>query len=49
MKEAIKLYEQFKDMDFSDYEDTKEEDINFIYQLIDLYGVRNAARILASM
>jgi len=37
-RQAIDIYEQVKDMDFQDYEDTKEEDLTYIVNMIVRYG-----------
>jgi len=33
-KQAMDIYEQVKDLDFTDYEDTKEQDITYIVNSI---------------
>ena len=43
---ANELYNEFLDMDAGDYAETKENDLNFINSLIELYGVNNARDIL---
>lgn len=46
MEKAIKLYEELKDMDFIDYQDTNEEDIAYLDRLIKKYGIRKAKEML---
>lgn len=46
MAQATQLYYEFIDLDFIDYQDTKETDIAFIQALIDCYGVTDARQIL---
>lgn len=46
MAQATQLYYEFIDLDFIDYQDTKENDITFIQALIDCYGVTDARQIL---
>lgn len=46
MAQATQLYYEFIDLDFIDYQDTKDSDILFIQSLIDCYGVTDARQIL---
>lgn len=44
--DALKLYYEFIDLDFMDYNDTINQDIKLIQSIIDLYGVTDARIIL---
>ena len=33
-KQALEIYEEVKDLDFTDYEDTKETDLSYIVNMI---------------
>ena len=46
MAQATQLYYEFIDLDYMDYQDTKDSDILFIKSLIDCYGVTDARQIL---
>lgn len=46
---ATKLYNELKDMDFSDYEESTEEDLDFINELIEEKGYSTAKEILMEM
>lgn len=43
---AYEVYEELKDMDFLDYEDTKESDIEYIAAMIARVGVEKTLAIL---
>lgn len=45
---ALQLYKEFIDLDFHDYDETRENDLKFIQSLIDCYGVNDARKILKS-
>lgn len=49
MENAIKLYEEFMDLDFLDYEETFEKDIAFVQALIDELGIIAARNYLAQL
>lgn len=49
MAQAISLYEEFCDMDYMDYIDTKEKDILFINELLKEYGLQETREILKAM
>lgn len=46
MKEAIKIYSMFSDMDSGDYSETIESDLLFIKILIDTIGTADTIRTL---
>jgi len=43
---AYEIYENLKDMDYMDYEDTKESDIEYIAGMIARVGVEKTLAIL---
>lgn len=43
---AYEVYEELKDMDFADYEDSKESDIEYIAGMIARVGVEKTLAIL---
>ena len=43
---AYEVYEELKDMDFMDYEDTYDEDIEYIAAMIARVGVEKTLAIL---
>ena len=43
---AEKIYQELCDMDFMDYTEDRESDIDFINQVINLYGVTDGREIL---
>ena len=45
---AQKLYFEFIDLDFLDYSESYENDLQFIQTIIDAYGVQDARQILKS-
>lgn len=48
MNKALALYKEFCDLDFMDYNETRENDILFIQELIKSYGINDARKILKS-
>lgn len=46
MENATKLYYELIDLDFMDYADTLQNDLDFIKTFIDLYGYNDAKQIL---
>lgn len=46
MTEAIKIYHEFCDMDFRDYEETAADDLQTIKAIIETYGATEARQIL---
>lgn len=48
MNKALALYKEFCDMDYNDYNETRENDILFIQELIKSYGINDARKILKS-
>ena len=47
MDQAMQIYEELKDMDYLDYMDTYESDLQFIKTLIDEIGAKAAREFLA--
>ena len=46
---AIDIYEMFCDMDYRDYIETMENDIDYINTLIKKYGDKKALQLLTDM
>ena len=49
MVDALKLYEELKDLDYIDNEETKEDDLRLLSDLIKKYGYERAAEKAARM
>jgi len=49
MKKAILIYETFKDLDFQDYEESREKDLIFIQTLLETIGERDTIATLKAM
>ena len=47
MENAIKLYNELIDLDFMDYSDTKESDLDYLKGLIDTIGYKAAYKLLS--
>ena len=47
MDAALQIYEELKDLDYLDYMDTYESDLQFIKTLIDEIGAKAAREFLA--
>ncbi len=48
MKDALKLYIEFIDMDYWDHLETASDDLKFINELVKAYGIQDARKILRS-
>ena len=46
---AYEIYDLFCDMDFMDYEETRESDVLFIQTLLDTIGERDTISVLREM
>ena len=46
MNKVLALYKEFYDMDYNDYNETRESDLSFIQELIIDYGLTDARKIL---
>lgn len=48
-KLAVSIYDDYKDMDFMDYDDTKEESISFIASMLDEIGENDTRAMLNNL
>ena len=46
MKDALKLYIEFCDLDYWDHAETASDDLKFIIELVNAYGIQDARQIL---
>lgn len=49
MKNAIIIYNEFKDMDYFDYAESYENDLQFIQSLIDEIGISDTRKYLRQL
>lgn len=48
-KLAVSIYDDYKDMDFMDYDDTREESISFIASMLDEIGESDTRAMLNNL